>query len=188
MDSDNKLNFIFLGNLHLEKGLLVLLEASRALKTRNIPFHCDIVGAPTAEITASHINAKIIEYGLTDHVYLHGPRYGADKERLLQQADVMVFPTFYHNECFPLVLLEGMKHSLALISTAEGAIPDIIVDHETGILIEKQNAESLANAMEYLATNIDIARQFATAAHLRYMNHFTEGHFVERLCNILQGK
>lgn len=47
-----------------------------------------------------------------------------------------MFPTYYHNECFPLVLLEAMQHGLPCISTNEGAISDIVDDGVTGYIVE----------------------------------------------------
>ncbi len=186
MDSDTMIRFIYLGNLLIEKGPLVLLEACRILKERDISFSCDIVGAPTAEITMEYMRAKIQEYGLADCVLLRGAQYGQDKEQLLNQADVMVFPTFYHNECFPLVLLEGMKHSLAIISTAEGAIPDIVADGETGLLTEKQNPVSLAAAMEQLISSPGTISRLASAAHQLYNERFSEAQFISRMLDILR--
>ena len=38
-----------------------------------------------------------------------------------------LFPTFYHNECFPLVLLEAMEHGLPCISTTEGEYQELLM-------------------------------------------------------------
>ncbi|MBR5329970.1 MAG: glycosyltransferase [Akkermansia sp.] len=186
MASETMIRFIYLGNLLIEKGPFVLLEACRILKERNVPFHCDLVGAPTAEITLHAVQALAQEYHLDGFVTIHGAQYGKAKEQLLKQADVMVFPTYYHNECFPLVLLEGMKQGLALISTKEGAIPDIIRDGETGLLIEKQNPESLAQAMEKLATAPDLASRLASAGRQLYEQCYSGVVFINRMLDILK--
>lgn len=186
MGSETMIRFIYLGNLLIEKGPLVLLEACRILKERNVPFHCDLVGAPTAEIALQAVQALAQEYQLGEIVTIHGAQYGKAKEQLLKQADVMVFPTYYRNECFPLVLLEGMKQGLALISTKEGAIPDIIRDGETGLLIEKQNPQSLALAMEKLATTPDLAARLAAAGSQLYEQCYSESVFINRMMDILK--
>ena len=186
MGSETMIRFIYLGNLLIEKGPLILLEACRILKGRNIPFHCDLVGAPTAEITLHAVQALAQEYHLDGFVTIHGAQYGKAKEQLLKQADVMVFPTYYHNECFPLVLLEGMKQGLALVSTKEGAIPDIIRDGETGLLIEKQNPQSLALAMEKLATTPGLAARLAAAGTQLYEQCYSESVFISRMMGILK--
>lgn len=49
-----------------------------------------------------------------------GKMFGKEKSGLLQKADVFVFPTYYDNECFPVVLLEAMQHKLPVVTTNEG--------------------------------------------------------------------
>lgn len=186
MDSDSVIHFIYLGNLLIEKGPLVLLDACRILQGRNVPFYCHLVGAATAEINIQDVESIVKEYGLSDKVSIHGARYGEEKEDLLQQANAMVFPTFYHNECFPLVLLEGMKHSLALISTSEGAIPDIIEHNFTGFLIEKQNSEALAEAMQKLAKEPALATKMGEVGREHYLCKFSEERFIECISDILR--
>lgn len=186
MESDTMIHFIYLGNLLIEKGPLVLLEACRLLHEQGTPFHCHIVGASTAEITLESMMDKVREHKLSNCVTLHGAQYGDEKEKLLQQADVIVFPTFYHNECFPLVLLEGMKHSLVPISTREGAIPDIIEENITGFLVEKQNPEALAETMQKLVKDPVLATKMGEAGRERYLRMFSEKRFIERLSDILR--
>ena len=50
------------------------------------------------------------------------------REAFLQTADIFVFPTFYFNECFPLVIIEAMMNGLPVISTDEGGIRDEVKD------------------------------------------------------------
>lgn len=74
-----------------------------------------------------------------------GPRYGADKMRLMAESDVFVLPT--RNDCFPLSILEAMSAQLAVITTDEGAIADIVVDGVTGDIVDDLGPEAVAKAM-----------------------------------------
>ena len=85
-----------------------------------------------------------------------GRKYGEDKELQFSKSDIFVFPTYYENECFPLVLLEAMRAGVPIITTDEGAIPDII-SNDIGILCRKQSVQSLANILKiYLSQNFDL--------------------------------
>ncbi len=125
---------LFLSNLIPSKGVYVLLDACKMLKERGLQFVCDFVGGETKEISRATFEAAVRERDLEDVVRYHGPKYGEEKLAYFAQSDVFVFPTFYYNECFPLVLLEAMQWRLPLVSSDEGGIPDIVQNGENGFV------------------------------------------------------
>lgn len=177
--------FIFLGNLVVEKGVDVLLSACRELHGRSCCFTCHIVGASSEHYTVEACRAAVESAGLQEHVCVHGPLYGRDKEEMLQRVQAMVFPTFYHNECFPFVILEAMKYGLPVISTEEGAIPDMVIHGENGLLVEKRNPQALAVAMQQLAENPELAEQMGRKGRSFYEAAFTQSAFEQRVRDIL---
>lgn len=98
----------------------------------------------------------------------------------------MVFPTYYSNECFPLVLLEAMEQGLPCISTNEGGISDIIEDGKNGFIVEKQNAECLANAMEILLNDKEMRLKMGNEGRKIFKTHFTLSVFEKRITAILK--
>ena len=112
-----KASLLFLSNLIESKGVYVLLDACKVLKERGLSFVCDFVGGETKEISAEVFREAVATRGLEDYVTYHGPQYGEDKHRFFMNADVFVFPTYYYNECFPLVLLEATQWRLPLVSS-----------------------------------------------------------------------
>jgi glycosyltransferase involved in cell wall biosynthesis len=122
--SSPTVNLLFLSNLIPSKGVYVLLDACKILKEKGQDFHCHFVGGESKEINRSVFEQAVRERGLDDCVTYHGPKYGEDKERYWQMADIFVQPTF--EDCFPLTLVEAMQNRLPIISTDEGAIPDIV--------------------------------------------------------------
>ena len=177
--------FLFLGNLMRQKGVLVLLDACSILRKNNQSFKCHFVGANSEDLPRTEIDGKIHELQLHDCVVMHGPMYGADKETMLQQIHIMVFPSFYHNECFPLVLLEAMKNKMAIISTNEGAIPDMVLQNNNGLLVEKENAQALANAMQVFIDSPHLAAEMGHAGFEHYQSNFTADIFINTLRSIL---
>ena len=171
---------LFLSNLIPSKGVYVLLDACRVLKERGLAFICDFVGGETKEISAEVFREAVTARGLEEHVTYHGPKYGEEKHRFFMNADVFVFPTFYFNECFPLVLLEAMQWRLPLVSSDEGGIPDIVQDGVNGFVSPRQDVDSLANALEQLITNPALRRQMGEAGYQRYCEEFTLEAFEKR--------
>ena len=96
-----------------------------------------------------------------------------------------LFPTFYHNECFPLVLLEAMEHGLPCISTTEGGIPGIVDDGKTGFLVPKHDAVALADKIEMFIRDTDLRHKMGSAGREKFEREFTLEVFEKRMVEIL---
>lgn len=178
------MHFLTISNLNSSKGTWILLEACHLLQERGVhDFRVHFVGAGTAEISEEDFRGAIETQGLSDVAQYHGRLYGEEKERLLQQADVFVHPTL--NDCFPLVLLEAMQHALPIIATPVGAIPDMVEDGVTGLIIPEQDAEALAEAMQSFIEHPERIRSMGEAARERFLHSYTADHFEQRLLRIL---
>jgi glycosyltransferase involved in cell wall biosynthesis len=178
-----KIEILFLSNLIESKGVYILLEACKILQKKQLPFHCTFIGG-VGDITAKEFYQKIINLGLTTEVNYVGSKYGSDKEKAFLQADIFALPTYYNNECFPLVILEAMQNALPVISTFEGGIPDIIEDKVTGFLVPQKNAIVLAEKLEYIITNYELMLQMGKAGKAKLENEFTLPIFEENLKTI----
>ena len=176
---------LFLSNLIESKGVIVLLDALKLLKDRGCLFVCTFVGAESQEINADRFDALVKERNLVEMAEYVGKKYGEEKQQIYEESDIFVFPTYYHNECFPLVLLEAMENALPCISTDEGAISDIIDDGKTGFVVERKNAKDLADKIELLLNNRHLCKDMGMAGKLKFEQEFTLGKFEERMANIL---
>ena len=179
-------HFLFLSNLLISKGIVVLLDALQILKDKGHRFVCDFVGGETVEMDAHMFAEEVAKRGLEGMAVYHGRKYGKDKEAFFCSADVFVFPTFYHNECFPLVLLEAMEHGLPCISTTEGGIPGIIEDGQTGYLVPKHDAQALAEKMQILLFDTDLRCNMGKNGRDKFEREFTLDRFEKRMCGILE--
>lgn len=174
---------LFLSNLIGSKGVFVLLDACRILKERGVAFVCDFVGGETQEIDRHRLETEVRQRGLEGTVFYHGPQYGEQKERFFRQADVFVQPTF--EDCFPLTLVEAMQHGLPVVSTDEGAIPDMVVHGENGFICGRRNVDELASAIENLLADSDLRKQMGKNGCLRYKERYTMEVFERTLHRIL---
>ena len=176
---------LFLSNMIASKGVWELVDACKILKDSGIKFQCHFVGK-WSDITEQKFNSVIQEKGLKDCVTAHGAKYGEEKIRFFQEADLFVFPTCYPNECFPIVLLEAMQQGLPCISTNEGGIPDIIDEGKTGFIVEKRNARQLADRIRYLIEHPESCKEMGENGYKKYRSQFTLQMFEERMKGILK--
>lgn len=129
------------------KGRWVALDAARMLaeKRLDVRFVWLTPTMPSAEETE-----RIAKYGLGDRFRLIlSDEVGGDREDVLsffRIADVFALPSYV--EGLPIALLEAMALGIPSVSTNVFAIPEAVIDGETGILIEAGDADSLAAAVE----------------------------------------
>lgn len=177
---------LFLSNLLVDKGVLVLLDALKILKEKGYSFVCHFVGGETAEIDAARFAEEVKTRGLDQMALFLGKRYGEEKNEEYDNADIFVFPTYYYNECFPLVLLEAMEHAVPCISTREGGVSAIIDDGVNGFMVEKREANALADRIEFLLTHPEKRLRMGIAGYQKFKNEFTLPKFETRMKQILE--
>lgn len=177
---------LFLSNLLVDKGVLVLLDALKILKEKGYSFVCHFVGGETAEIDAARFAEEVKTRGLDKMALYLGKKYDEEKNEEYDNADIFVFPTYYYNECFPLVLLEAMEHAVPCISTREGGVSAIIDDGVNGFIVEKRDANALADRVEFLLTHPEERPRMGIAGYQKFKNEFTLPKFETRMKQILE--
>ena len=176
---------LFLSNLIVSKGVIVLLDALKMLDERGIAFKCNVVGGETDELDAARFADEIAKRQLMDKVFFVGKKYGNEKNVYFENADVFVFPTFYYNEAFPLVNIEAMEYKLPIVTTEEGGIPDMVVDGENGLICERKNPAALADAVGQLLKDECLRTKLGENGYKKFKNEFTLDAFERRFLSIL---
>lgn len=170
---------LFLSNLYESKGPLDLLEASRSVLARGIAHNLVFAGGGPEP----HVIDRIREAG--PPVSWVGPVEGARKAALLAEADVFVFPSWYHFECQPLVVIEAMAYGKAIIASGEAAIPDLVSDGKTGLIVRGKAVDEIADCLAWLLLDPMLRAKLGAAAAARYRQAFTADKFEERLAHTL---
>ena len=174
-----EINILFLSNMIKEKGYLDVLTLACDSSNNNYKFH--LAGRWEAEKDKLEFENFISQNDLKEKVVHHGFVSGHSKHKLLKMAHLMVFPTRYEKEAFPLVLLEGLSYGIPIVSTDVGGIPDI-VSKETGILIDE--GSSLRTAVAKVCEEF-LSPKVAIACRRRYIEHYQASDFDRNLISIL---
>jgi glycosyltransferase involved in cell wall biosynthesis len=96
----------------------------------------------------------------------------ADLFCLMRAADVFVLASYV--EGLPISLLEAMALRIPSVSTNVYAIPEAIINLETGILIEPGNADQLANAVIQLKNDLELRKRLAANGREYVLKNFDE--------------
>jgi glycosyltransferase involved in cell wall biosynthesis len=183
LNISSKVNILFFSNLIKSKGIDDYLEALGILKSRNRHFKGIIIGAQ-ADFTEKDLDDQLKHMYLSDQVSYLGKQYSENKYKILQEVDIMVFPT--KHESFGLVVLEAMQFSIPVISTKEGAIPEIIDDGITGFLVDKNSPEQIAEKLELLINNPELRKSMGRAGRKKYEKKYTLHKFEENMLQVFQ--
>lgn len=176
-------HILFLSNLIESKGVIVLLNALSILKNNDVNFKCNFVGG-IGDISESLFLDTIAKLDLKANVKYLGKKYNEEKAAIFRNSDIFVHPTF--SDCFPLVLLEASQYKLPIISTHEGAIPEIIEDGSNGFLVHKKDEVALAEKLEVLIKDESLRLSLGKAAHEKYLKEYTLSIFENKMCSILK--
>jgi glycosyltransferase involved in cell wall biosynthesis len=151
-------NVLFLAHCTREKGIFAavaaVLQANRELAARRLPIQLKL-------LTAGNFvsNDEKLEFDRLCQnpeaamaVAHHGFVSGQQKDQLLQNADMFLFPTCYLGENQPVNLIEAMAFGLPIITTRWRSLPEMLPPDYSG-LISGQNADEIAaSLLNLLAT------------------------------------
>lgn len=169
MQKNKKL--LFVGSLNKSdnhKGLIYLLEALKIIKLTHPKVTLMVVGKGTGLASFENI---VQEYGLSDIVTFLGGQYDDELARIYRSSDVFILPTL--NDSFPLVILEAMASGLPVVSTNVGGIPSMIDNNKQGFLIQPGDSQVLAEKIQYLLDNPEMAKKFGKNGRNKVVQNLT---------------
>jgi glycosyltransferase involved in cell wall biosynthesis len=137
---DKTFDFVFVGRVSEEKGLLDFLDALKLI--RNHKLSIGAVGNYELSIDAK----EFVNGSLPHKITLFGELPRTSVDQIMRQSRVLVLPS--HVENFPLVILEGFRARIPAIATNVGETSAMVVDDQTGKLIPVSSPERLAEALE----------------------------------------
>jgi glycosyltransferase involved in cell wall biosynthesis len=108
---------------------------------------------------------------LSDRVYLPGWQTAEQVHDLLDAADILFLPS--HHEGLPMAILEAMASGVAVVASPVGAIPDAIVDGESGLLVPCGDVDALSKAILRLLRDPALRQRLASNARARFERLFT---------------
>ena len=169
---------LFVGRLVRRKGVDRLLEALASLER---PWRLEVVGfGPEREA----LEAQAGRLGLGERVAFLGRVSDDELVAAYRRAAAFVLPATMDEradtEGLGVVLLEAMSHGVPVVATRLGGIPDIVLDGETGLLVE-DTVPALAVGIERVVSDPAAARAMGEAGRRRVRESFAWDTIVDRL-------
>jgi glycogen(starch) synthase len=164
-----------LGRLIHEKGFDLAINAFALLVDRFPQARLTIAGDGPARLDLEH-QATLL--GLTEAVEFTGWVNPEDVPMLMNKATVVVVPSRWR-EPFPLVALEAAQMARPVVATHVGGLPESVVHEQTGLLVEKDDSQTLAEAIAFLLDHPDVAIRMGQAGRSRMQNVFSWERYID---------
>jgi glycosyltransferase involved in cell wall biosynthesis len=141
---------LFAGNLIASKGVDVLIDAVAKVRARGVTCELRIIGTGPEE---PRLRALAAECALGDAVTWSPFVSQHELPKEFGAATVTALASRGQAEGLGLVLAEALMAGSAVIGTAAGGIPEVVVDEQTGLIARDGDATDLARQIERLLTD-----------------------------------
>lgn len=176
---EHNINYLFIGRFVYYKGCSVLIEAFSRMPGDTT---LTLVGDG---VLKEELQQMAEDLGAAARVRFTGSVDDAKLRQCMENADVFVLPSVERSEAFGLVQLEAMAYGIPVINTKlPSGVPEVSLDHKTGLTVEPGNAAALAEAMKWMYDHPQERQNMGRAARKRLEERFTQDKMVENVKNV----
>jgi len=176
--------FLAVGRFVAKKGPLITLEASQG---RPAGLRLVMVGAGPLLEQARQLALALGVEAQVQFPGLQTPEQIADWMRrsraFLQHS--LTGPDG-DQEGSPVAVMEAQLSGLPVVATRHAGIPEVVLEGETGLLVEEGDRDGMAAAIGRLADDPALAEQLGLAGRARCSAQFTVSHHIEQLMDLIE--
>lgn len=174
---DRPLCLAYVGRLAESKGIFEIVDALGILDKHGKNMQLIIAGDGPDE---ARLRNRVETLGLQHRVKFVGVVYGAEKDRVWNESDLFVFPTYC--EGLPYALLESMAARTPPLASPVGAIPDVMEDGVHGLFVPPRNPQALADAVGRLDDDRAWIHRMGELGRQRIVNHYSIDRLAADFC------
>ena len=169
---------LFVGRISEQKGIFQLLEAARSLPA-GVQLVLCASSPDTPELLA---RLEVAVAGRPEIHWINAMVPVPEVVQLYSHAAVFVCPSIY--EPFGLINLEAMACGTPVVASRVGGIPEVVVDGETGRLVEPGDVAALGQALREVLADPARARRMGEAGRRRVEAHFSWDRIADRTMTV----
>ncbi|HET6598300.1 MAG TPA: glycosyltransferase family 4 protein [Anaerolineales bacterium] len=183
--SSGCLKLLYAGQLVRHKGVHTAVEAmARLVNRRKIhQVTLTLVGSGHPEYE-SYLRQLVEKEHLQDYVIFHKSVSKDQMPAILQQYDVLIFPSIYE-EPLARMTQEAMASGLVVVGTTTGGTTEILKDGETGLTFAPEDADGLTEQVTRLFNDSGLCCRLAQAGRQTVLENFTLDKMVKEIEDFL---
>jgi glycosyltransferase involved in cell wall biosynthesis len=178
-----------IGRFIESKGQCHLLKAIALVMERGLKVQLQLVGDGPLR---AELEALATQLGIGDHIIWRGMLSHRDIPAVMGESAVVVLPSVRdwkgEVEGFGMVLVEASACGRPVIGSRLGGIQDAVADKRSGILVEPADAIMLADALERVLRDRDLARRLAEGGIAFARENFSPAGQASKLASIIEGQ
>jgi glycosyltransferase involved in cell wall biosynthesis len=202
----NKINLLYVGRISPEKGIHILIKSFYQVLKQNSNLQLHLVGErkplskefltslldeKSSSLIFPYINGEkwyiryldelITNLSINNQVIFHGPM---DHEKIIEyynNADILLNPSL--SEAFGMSLIEAGSCEKPVIASDVGGMPEIVINGETGLLVEANSVKDLSRAILKLISNNYLSKKMGKNGRKRVLKCYNWESIVEDLFN-----
>lgn len=180
-DKTDPVRLLSVGRAVSKKGYDDLIAALAALPD-TLDWRLEHIGGGNL---SDKLKQQAAQAGIAERIQWRGAQPQEDVLKAYRNADIFILASRIaadgDRDGLPNVLMEAQSQGLACISTAVSAIPELITDGETGVLVAAHDRDALSRAIAGLATDPARRRRLGEAGQKRVREQFSHDYWIDRL-------
>jgi glycosyltransferase involved in cell wall biosynthesis len=160
-----------------QKGVRYGLEAFIQLAERFPSAHLLVVGEGSLR---PELEARTQAANLSNRIHFLGWR--SDTQALMAGLDILLGPSLW--EGFGLVLLEAMAQQTAIVASRVSAIPEVVIDDETGLLVEPRDVSALCDSLSAMLDDKALRQHMGLMGRDRLETAFSAKRMVDETIEV----
>ena len=161
-------DLLYFGRIEHEKGIDILLKSFANVHQKFPSLKLHLIGEGNYLDYSKKLSKEL---NINSRTIFCGWKEKQEIQKIMSGCDLCVLPS--RIESFGLTIAESMAAGIPVISTTAGAIPEIMKDGETGLLVPPDDIEALKIAIIYALENRDKMQSRAKAAQEKVKKIFS---------------
>jgi len=178
--NSNEIVIALIGRINSWKGQAILLEGFVELAKLNTNIKLVFIGStpPNQDYLVADLHNKIAACNITEKVAIIP--FQENIADFWQSIDIAVVPSI-EPEPFGLVAVEAMLAKKPVVASNHGGLSEIVVNNETGLLVEPRNVNELIIALQKLIENEELRKSFGQKGYEKAIKEFSVEHYTKKI-------
>lgn len=177
-----------IGRMVEKKGYAYMIRAAKILRDKGLNFQVRLAGGNGPE--KERLIQLTFEFDLSEKITFLDETSFEEHSHNYLESDVFVAPSIKSTDGnmdgVPNVIIEAMLAGLPVVATRLSAIPEVVIDGETGYLVNEKDESGLADKIEELLKDKNKRARFGANGRNKIVEMFSFDNTIQKIINLFE--